>query len=210
MPNRATDRLRARRRSQSRPRRARRSGRWRSASARASRISATGAEPGYRPDGNCRACMVEIEGERVLAASCMRKPRRRHEGAHRDRARDEGARAWCMELLVADQPARETSHDPTSHSGAGPTRSASTTSRFPAAARWAADRSHPAMRGQSRRLHPVRPVRARLPRGAGQRRDRHGLPQRRRQDRVRLRRPDGRSRPASPAANACRPARPAR
>src|SRR5690348_15410010 len=28
--------------------------------------------PGYRPDGNCRACMVEIEGERVLAASCMR------------------------------------------------------------------------------------------------------------------------------------------
>src|SRR4051794_19640719 len=21
-------------------------------------------EPGYRPDGNCRACMVEIEGER--------------------------------------------------------------------------------------------------------------------------------------------------
>src|SRR5258706_9633708 len=24
--------------------------------------------PSYRPDGNCRACMVEIEGERVLAA----------------------------------------------------------------------------------------------------------------------------------------------
>ena len=31
-------------------------------------------EPGYRPDGNCRACMVEIEGERVLAASCKRVP----------------------------------------------------------------------------------------------------------------------------------------
>src|SRR5215831_12566134 len=30
--------------------------------------------PGYRPDGNCRACMVEIEGERVLAASCIRMP----------------------------------------------------------------------------------------------------------------------------------------
>src|ERR1700690_4036347 len=30
--------------------------------------------PGYRPDGNCRACMVEIEGERVLAASCIRQP----------------------------------------------------------------------------------------------------------------------------------------
>ena len=23
--------------------------------------------PGYRADGNCRACMVEVEGERVLA-----------------------------------------------------------------------------------------------------------------------------------------------
>src|SRR6266581_3236821 len=31
-------------------------------------------EPDYRPDGNCRACMVEIEGERVLAASCKRTP----------------------------------------------------------------------------------------------------------------------------------------
>ena len=29
---------------------------------------------GYRPDGNCRACVVEIEGERVLAPSCCRKP----------------------------------------------------------------------------------------------------------------------------------------
>ena len=28
----------------------------------------------YRADGNCRACMVEIEGERTLAASCIRKP----------------------------------------------------------------------------------------------------------------------------------------
>ncbi|MFZ9557378.1 MAG: 2Fe-2S iron-sulfur cluster-binding protein, partial [Limnohabitans sp.] len=24
-------------------------------------------KPGYRPDGNCRACVVEIEGERTLA-----------------------------------------------------------------------------------------------------------------------------------------------
>ena len=29
---------------------------------------------GLRPDGNCRACVVEIEGERVLAASCCRQP----------------------------------------------------------------------------------------------------------------------------------------
>ena len=44
-------------------------------------------KPGYRADGNCRACMVEIEGERVLAASCIRKPAPGHEGADRERAR---------------------------------------------------------------------------------------------------------------------------
>ena len=27
---------------------------------------------GYRKDGNCRSCMVEIKGERVLAPSCCR------------------------------------------------------------------------------------------------------------------------------------------
>ena len=31
-------------------------------------------KPGMRPDGNCRACMVEIKGERVLAPSCCRMP----------------------------------------------------------------------------------------------------------------------------------------
>ena len=30
-------------------------------------------KPGYRSDGNCRACVVDIEGERALAASCIRK-----------------------------------------------------------------------------------------------------------------------------------------
>ena len=30
--------------------------------------------PDYRADGNCRVCMVEIEGERVLAPSCKRTP----------------------------------------------------------------------------------------------------------------------------------------
>ena len=29
---------------------------------------------GLRADGNCRACMVEIDGERVLAPSCCRTP----------------------------------------------------------------------------------------------------------------------------------------
>src|SRR4051812_50214528 len=71
-------------------------------------------EPGYRPDGNCRACMVEIEGERVLAASCKRTP---GVGMKVKTATERAtkARAMVLELLLADQPARATSHDPTSH-----------------------------------------------------------------------------------------------
>src|SRR3954454_18612431 len=67
--------------------------------------------PGYRPDGNCRACMVEIEGERVLAASCIRKP---SPGMRvvTDSARAVSARRMVFELLVADQPPRDSAHDP--------------------------------------------------------------------------------------------------
>src|SRR3954469_6796772 len=31
-------------------------------------------KPGYRPGGNCRGSVGEIQGERVLAASCIRTP----------------------------------------------------------------------------------------------------------------------------------------
>ncbi|SFG72466.1 NAD-dependent formate dehydrogenase catalytic subunit /NAD-dependent formate dehydrogenase iron-sulfur protein [Palleronia marisminoris] len=67
-------------------------------------------QPGYRPDGNCRACMVEIEGERVLAASCIRRPT---EGMVVDTAGDRSrkAREMVFELLAADMPAREASPD---------------------------------------------------------------------------------------------------
>ena len=60
-------------------------------------------EPGYRPDGNCRACMVEIEGERTLAASCIRTP---SEGMKvtTDSARADKARKMVVEMLMADQP----------------------------------------------------------------------------------------------------------
>ena len=51
-----------------------------------------------------------------------------------------------MELLVADQPARETSHDPTSSFWNWAERIGVTASRFPAVARWTHDPSHPAMR----------------------------------------------------------------
>ncbi|WP_293576419.1 formate dehydrogenase subunit alpha [Phaeobacter sp.] len=71
-------------------------------------------QPGYRPDGNCRACMVEIEGERTLAASCIREPA---EGmvVTTNNARAENARKLVMELLVADQPEQEVAHDKSSH-----------------------------------------------------------------------------------------------
>ncbi|WP_204112325.1 formate dehydrogenase subunit alpha [Shimia biformata] len=70
--------------------------------------------PGYRPDGNCRACMVEIDGERTLAASCIREP---SEGivVTTNSARAEGARKMVVEMLLADQPARDAAHDKSSH-----------------------------------------------------------------------------------------------
>ncbi len=70
-------------------------------------------KPGYRPDGNCRVCMVEIEGERVLAASCIRKPAPGMKvKTQTDRAKT--ARKMVAELLVTDQPAMEVAHDPMS------------------------------------------------------------------------------------------------
>ena len=57
--------------------------------------------------------MVEIEGERVLAASCKRTPTVGMK-VKSESARAVAAQKMVMELLVADQPARETSHDPDS------------------------------------------------------------------------------------------------
>src|SRR6266550_923134 len=64
-------------------------------------------EPDYRPDGNCRACMVEVEGERVLAASCKRTPSVGMK-VKTASARAVAAQKMVMELLVADQPASQT------------------------------------------------------------------------------------------------------
>lgn len=71
-------------------------------------------EPGYRADGNCRACMVEIEGERTLAASCIRVAT---EGmvviTGSERAKN--SRKIVVEMLLADQPAQANAHDTSSH-----------------------------------------------------------------------------------------------
>src|SRR5262247_1872357 len=59
---------------------------------------------GLRPDGNCRACMVEIKGERVLAASCCRKPAKGME-VNTDNARALASQKMVLELLLSDMPA---------------------------------------------------------------------------------------------------------
>src|SRR6476646_2789507 len=88
-------------------------------------------EPGYRADGNGRACMVEVEGERVLAASCIRKPAAGLQGATANE-RAGTARKMVRELLVADQPAQADAHDRGRRLWDWARRMEVTTSRFPA------------------------------------------------------------------------------
>ena len=104
--------------------------------------------PGYRPDGNCRACMVEIEGERVLAASCIREPA---EGmvVVTNNARAVSARRMVVELLMADMPDAEIAHDKSSHMGEMAAMNDVSESRFPKLAERRIpllDDSHVAMR----------------------------------------------------------------
>lgn len=101
-------------------------------------------KPDYRPDGNCRACMVEIEGERVLAASCLRQPTEGMKvttNSHRAAT----AQRMVMEMLVTDQPPRESSHDKGSHLWQWADRLEVSESRFEPREAHAADTSHPAM-----------------------------------------------------------------
>ena len=87
-------------------------------------------KPGYRPDGNCRVCMVEIEGERVLAASCLRTPAPGMKvKTQTDRAKT--ARKMVAELLVTDQPPIEVARDPMSEFWKTVKRQGVESSRFP-------------------------------------------------------------------------------
>src|SRR6186713_1550996 len=58
---------------------------------------------GMRADGNCRACMVEIKGERVLAPSCCRYPQDGME-VTTNSARALTSQKMSLELLLADVP----------------------------------------------------------------------------------------------------------
>lgn len=94
--------------------------------------------PDYRGDGNCRACMVVIEGEPTLAASCIRKPA---SGmiVHTHNERAINARRMVIELLMADQTTAEGDLKRwADYMGV-------TESRFPAAEKIATDTSHPAI-----------------------------------------------------------------
>src|SRR5512140_1216017 len=95
-------------------------------------------KPGYRPDGNCRVCMVEIEGERVLAASCIRTPT---DGlkVKTKTERAQSARRMVAELLLADQPEREVAHDPQSEFWKIADRMKLAKGRFPSDKRPSAD-----------------------------------------------------------------------
>src|SRR6266853_998631 len=56
-----------------------------------------------RPDGNCRACVVEIKGERVLAPSCCRFPTQGME-VTTDSPRALASQKMVLELLMSDMP----------------------------------------------------------------------------------------------------------
>ena len=63
---------------------------------------------GMRADGNCRACVVEIEGERALAPSCCRNP---IEGMKvtSNQGRSRHSQQMVLELLLSDMPEQKQS-----------------------------------------------------------------------------------------------------
>ncbi|HEY3181184.1 MAG TPA: formate dehydrogenase subunit alpha [Casimicrobiaceae bacterium] len=99
-------------------------------------------KPGYRPDGNCRACMVEIKGERVLAPSCCRRPTKGMEVAT-DSARALHSQKMIVELLASDMPDRV--YKPDSELDYWRRKLNVVTPRFRRREQPPADNSHPAM-----------------------------------------------------------------
>ena len=104
---------------------------WEAANGRGLKIPHLCHKPakGYKPDGNCRACMVEVEGERTLVASCIR-PVAQGMVVQTDTDRAKKSRELVVELLAADQP--EVKHDASSHFWEMAALNGVTASRFPA------------------------------------------------------------------------------
>src|SRR6266705_2791656 len=97
---------------------------------------------GMRPDGNCRACVVEVKGERVLAPSCCRFPTAGMEVAS-DSPRAVLSQTMVLELLLSDMPERIYKQD--SELSFWADRMQARTARFEARVSPAADLSHPAI-----------------------------------------------------------------
>ena len=58
---------------------------------------------GYRADGNCRACVVEVKGERVLAPSCCRTAAAGLE-VQANSPRAVKSQKMVVEMLLSDMP----------------------------------------------------------------------------------------------------------
>jgi len=101
-------------------------------------------ETGYRSDGNCRACMVDIEGERTLAASCIRQPSAGMV-VNTETERAAKAREMVFELLVTDQPPKSDSPDPDSAFWSWADAMGVETSRFAPTGKIEQDISHAAI-----------------------------------------------------------------
>jgi formate dehydrogenase major subunit len=99
-------------------------------------------KPGYRPDGNCRACVVEIKGERALAPSCCRYPKEGME-VTTDNARAQLSQKMVLELLLSDMPEKEYTLD--NEVDAWARKMKLGRPRFEARAQPRADLSHPAI-----------------------------------------------------------------
>jgi formate dehydrogenase major subunit len=97
---------------------------------------------GFRPDGNCRACMVEIKGERVLAPSCCRYPTDGME-ITTDSARAVTSQKMVLELLLSDVP--ETAYTLESELDQWARKLSVGKPRFGARPQPAEDLSHPAI-----------------------------------------------------------------
>ena len=67
-------------------------------------------KPGYRAAGNCRACVVEIAGERALAPSCCRNPAAGMK-IHSQNDRAKHSQKIVLELLLADMPGESRKND---------------------------------------------------------------------------------------------------
>jgi len=97
---------------------------------------------GMRPDGNCRTCMVEIKGERVLAPSCCRYPKEGMEVTSNS-PRALISQKMSLELLLSDVP--ETSYTLNSELDLWAKKLSIGKPRFAARHQPVEDVSHPAM-----------------------------------------------------------------